>query len=82
MPKDKVSYRCMIPQEHLACLLESLAQGVRTGCVCLEGNDGRSLSLATGPVFDIEAKAKIKDSHAKLCLELEWTPSDRNFVRP
>jgi len=63
----------MIPKEQVACFLESLAQGLRSGCIHLEGNDGRELSLAPSPVFDIEAKAKVKGGEAKLELELHWT---------
>lgn len=82
MSKDKVSFRCMLPREQVACFLESLAQGVRSGCVRLEGNDGRGLSLAPSPVFDIEAKAKLKDTRAKLELELEWTTTGPAFMEP
>jgi amphi-Trp domain-containing protein len=74
MSKDKVTFRCMLPKEQVACLLESLAQGLRSGCIRLEGNDGRGLSLAPSPVFDIEAKAKVKGGEAKLELELQWNP--------
>ncbi len=80
MSKDKVSFRCMLPREQVACLLESLAQGVRSGCIRLEGNDGRGLSLAPSPVFDIEAKAKLKENRAKLELELEWTSPGPIFM--
>ncbi|BDV00867.1 hypothetical protein TDMWS_09520 [Thermodesulfomicrobium sp. WS] len=75
MSKDKVSFRCMLPREQVACWLESLAQGIRSGCVRLEGNDGRGLCLAPSPVFEVEAKAKLKDARAKLEMELEWTTS-------
>ena len=74
MSKNKVAFRCMLPKEHVACFLESLAQGLRNGCIRMEGNDGRELSLASSPVFDIEAKAKVKGGEAKLELELHWTP--------
>ncbi len=82
MSKDKVSFHCLLPREQVACFLESLAQGIRNGCLRLEGNDGRGISLAASPVFDIEAKAKIKENRAKVELELEWTTAGPGLMEP